>query len=96
MTQDLLWVALATMITPRHPFYDLLVEDAAIASDFVPLYLERNQQTIHGWQLLQTRLQPEDVLYLTIPANGLDRLWRTSDGDSLLDLLEDSFSYGNN
>ena len=38
-------------------------------------------------------LQPQDVLYLTIPASGLDQLWRTpSSDDLLLDRLEDSFS----
>ncbi|MEO0835905.1 MAG: NAD-binding protein [Cyanobacteria bacterium J06642_3] len=93
MTQDLLWVALATLITPRHPFCGQIVQDAAIKADFVPLYLERKQKTLHNWQLLETRLQPEDVLYITIPASGLDQLWRTADADdSLLDRLEDSFS----
>lgn len=91
MTQDLLWVALATMITPKHSFCDRLVRDAAIDADFVPLYLERNGMTLHSWQLLETRLQPQDVLYLTMPASGLDRLWRTPGSDMLLDRLEDSF-----
>jgi Trk K+ transport system NAD-binding subunit len=93
MTQDLLWVALATMITAKHPFCDLNVQQAAIKADFVPLYIERKNQTIHGWQLLETLLQPQDVLYLTMPATGLDQLWRTpSADDSILDRLEDSFS----
>ncbi|MGB5633436.1 MAG: NAD-binding protein [Waterburya sp.] len=93
MTQDLLWVALATMITPKHPFCDQTVENAAIKADFVPLYLERKNQMLHSWQLLKTCLQPQDVLYLTIPASGLDQLWRTSSSDDLLlDRLEDSFS----
>ncbi len=92
MTQDLLWVALATMITPNHPFCGEMVQDAAIKADFVPLYLERKHKTFHAWQLLETCLQPQDVLYLTIPASGLDQLWRTpSSGDLLLDRLEDSF-----
>ncbi|MEM8676498.1 MAG: NAD-binding protein [Cyanobacteria bacterium P01_G01_bin.67] len=92
MTQDLLWVALATMITPKHPFCDQIVQDAAIKADFVPLYLERNHKTLHSWQLLETCLHPQDVLYLTIPASGLDQLWRTSNSDdSMLDRLEDSF-----
>lgn len=91
MTQDLLWVALGTMITPKHPFYHHTVKDAAMNSDFVPLYLERKSYTLHGWQLLETRLQPQDVLYLTMPASGLDQLWRTSNSDDeLLDRLEDS------
>ena len=98
MTQDLLWVALATMITPNHPFCHQTVQDAAIKADFVPLYLERKNldrrnQTLHGWQLLNTALQPQDVLYLTIPASGLDQLWRTSSSDNImLDRLQDSFS----
>ena len=91
MTQDLLWVALATMITPNHPLCNLIVQDAASNADFVPLYLERNNTTLHSWHLLKTRLKPQDVLYLTMPASGLDRLWRNSGADSLLDRLEDSF-----
>jgi Trk K+ transport system NAD-binding subunit len=93
MTQDLLWVALGTMITPKHPFYHQTVQDAAIKSDFVPLYLERQGYTLHGWQLLETRLQSQDVLYLTMPASGLDQLWRTSNADDdLIDRLEGSLS----
>ncbi|NJK56106.1 MAG: potassium channel protein [Pleurocapsa sp. SU_5_0] len=91
MTQDLLWVALGTMITPKHPFYHQTVQDAAMKSDFVPLYLERQRYTLHGWQLLETRLQPQDVLYLTMPASGLDQLWRSSNADDdLVDRLEGS------
>ena len=91
MTQDLLWVALGTMITPNHPFYGQSVRDAAINSDFVPLYLERAGYTIHGWQLLETSLRSQDVLYLTMTANVLDRLWRSpSADDDLLDRLEGS------
>jgi Trk K+ transport system NAD-binding subunit len=76
MTEDLLWVALATMITPRHPFCGKIVKNAAMQSDFVPLYLERSGHTIHGWNLLEISLHPGDVLYLTMPANKLDQLWR--------------------
>lgn len=94
MTHDLLWVALATMVTPNHPFCDLTVKDAAIKANFVPLYLERKNRTLHSWQLLETYLQPRDILYLTMPASGLDRLWRTHNSrnpdDFLLDRLEDS------
>jgi Trk K+ transport system NAD-binding subunit len=93
MTQDLLWVALATMITPNHPFCDRIVQDAASKADFVPLYMERKNMTIHSWQLLETRLQPHDVLYLTMPASGLDQLWRNPGSDLLLDRLEDSFTF---
>jgi len=76
MTDDLLWVALATMITPNHPFCGRQVKDAAIAVNFVPLYAESQGITIHGWPLLEHQLQPNDVLYLTIAANGLQKLWR--------------------
>ena len=91
MTQDLLWVALGTMITPNHPFFAQTVRDAAIASNFVPLYIERAGYTLHGWQLLETPLRANDVLYLTMPANVLDRLWRTRNADDdLLDRLAGS------
>jgi hypothetical protein len=42
----------------------------------VPLYVETNNQTLHGWDLLETNLSPGDILYLTIPANRLYQLWR--------------------
>ncbi|MEA5508803.1 NAD-binding protein [Crocosphaera sp. UHCC 0190] len=76
MTDDLLWVALATLITPKHSFCGKTVKEAAMNADFVPLYLERTSFTIHSWQLLETSLQPGDVLYLTMPANELEQLWR--------------------
>ena len=92
MTQDLLWVALATMLTPNHPFCYQTVREAAIKADFVPLYLERKGRTLHSWQLLEAQLQPQDILYLTMPARGLNRLWRVPNPDDLLlDRLEDSF-----
>lgn len=74
MTQDLLWVAVGTLITPKHPFCNKFIQEAAIEVDFVPLYLERKGQLIRGWQLLETYLKPEDVLYLTIPAYSLEKL----------------------
>ncbi|MEM8831738.1 MAG: NAD(P)-binding protein [Cyanobacteria bacterium P01_G01_bin.19] len=92
MTQDLLWVALATIITPNHPLCDRIVQDVASKTDFVPLYLERHQHTLHSWHLLETRLRPDDVLYLTMPASALYRLWRDPHADFLLDRLEDSFT----
>jgi len=73
---DTLWVALATMITPNHPFCGQLVKEMAIAIDFVPLYIETSSQTIHGWNLLNANLSNGDVLYLTIPATKLEYLWR--------------------
>ncbi len=84
ITQDLLWVALASLITSGHPFVSQTVREAAIKADFVPLYVERNNQTLHGWQLLEIYLQPQDILYLTIPANRLEQLWRTPTSNELI------------
>ena len=78
ITANSLWVALATLITPAHPFCGQRVKEAAMKTDFVPLYLETNYQTIHGWDLLNTYLSAADVLYLTMPAMGLEQLWRTA------------------
>ncbi len=82
MTDDLLWIALATLITPNHPFCGQRVQDAAIAQNFVPLYLESQGEAVHGWPLLQRQLQPQDVLYITIAANGLQKLWRKEPSNS--------------
>lgn len=76
ITRDSLWVALATSISITHPFCCLKVQDAAMLADCVPLYLETNNQTLHGWDLLNTNLCPGDILYLTMPANKLHMLWR--------------------
>lgn len=78
MTAGILWVALATMITPAHPFCGQRVKDVAMDVDFVPLYIEKKQQTTHGWNLLDIELNPGDVLYLTIPATQLELLWRNN------------------
>jgi hypothetical protein len=53
-----------------------------MAADFVPLYVERKGHTIHSWNLLDIYLLPGDVLYLTMPAMGLEQLWRTPPSDS--------------
>ena len=84
MTGDLLWVALGTIITSRHPFCGQPIQQAAITADFVPLYLERNGRTVHGWELLEICLQPQDVLYLTMPASRLEQLWRTPPSPELI------------
>jgi hypothetical protein len=78
MTGDTLWVALATLITSGHPFCGRCVQEVAMDADFVPLYLETRNHTIHGWDLLDYCLNPGDVLYLTMPASGLEQLWRIS------------------
>jgi Trk K+ transport system NAD-binding subunit len=77
ITASNLWIALATLITPAHPFCGKSVQAIAIEVDLVPLYLETNHQTIHGWNLLKASLSTGDVLYLTIPAVRLEHLWRT-------------------
>lgn len=78
MTDDLLWVALATMITANHPFCGKQIKEAAMDADFVPLYLERQDRTIHSWDLLAVNLMPGDALYLTMPATRLEQLWRST------------------
>lgn len=77
MTANKLWIAVATLITPAHPLCGRGVKAVAMAIGFVPLYLETQHQTIHGWELLETSLSSGDVLYLTIPATHLDQLWQT-------------------
>ncbi|WP_250121199.1 NAD-binding protein [Chroococcidiopsis sp. CCMEE 29] len=76
MTGDSLWIALATLITPGHPFCGRIVREVAMDADFAPLYLETSYQTIHGWNLLDACLSVGDVLYLTMPATKLEQLWR--------------------
>ncbi|MDY6938648.1 MAG: NAD-binding protein [Cyanobacteriota bacterium] len=73
-----LWIALSMKITAEHPFFGQRVKDAAMQSDFVPLYLETPCQIFHGWELLETHLCQGDILYMTIPANRLEQLWRVS------------------
>ena len=84
MTDDLLWVALATMITPNHPFCEKAIEEIAPIADFVPLYIARGGENIHGWNLLTTKLINQDVLYLTMPATKLEQLWRVNPSSPLL------------
>lgn len=75
---DSLWVAIATMITPNHPFCGKPVQEASRTADFVPLYIETACQTIHGWNLLEASLSAGDILYLTMPAAKLEQLWRVA------------------
>ena len=78
MTGNSLWVALATQITPEHPFCGRRVKEVAMDGDFVPLYIEMKSQTLHGWDILETSLSAGDVLYLTMPVSGLEQLWRVT------------------
>ena len=84
MTDDLLWVAIATMITPNHPFCEKEIAEISPKADFVPLYITRGEENIHGWNLLDTKLIDRDVLYLTIPATKLEQLWRVTPSSPLL------------
>ncbi len=77
MTADSLWVALATVITPGHPFCGRRVQEVAMEVDCVPLYVVTRCHTVHGWDLLNVSLSAGDVLYLTMPASQLELLWRT-------------------
>lgn len=86
LTDDLLWVAIGIFITPSHPFVGKSVQESAIATNFVPLYLQRHRKTIHSWNLLAATLESEDILYLTIPATGLADLCN-SDNHQLDDQL---------
>lgn len=84
MTEDLLWVALATIITPNHPFCGKVIQEISAEADFVPLYVCRDNQNIHGWDLLETQLVNCDILYLTMPATRLEQLWRVTPSSILL------------
>ncbi len=75
ITADSLWVALAVLITPNHPFCGKRVQDIARTVDFVPLYIEAHGEKIQSWELLSFILNPSDILYLTIPAHRLEQLW---------------------
>ncbi len=87
-----LWVALATLITPHHPLCGQSVKQAAIATDFVPLYLEAPEHTSHGWELLDTTLQAGHVLYLTLPAHRLERLWQPT-AQTFIDAFPSSMTF---
>ncbi|MEM8546373.1 MAG: NAD-binding protein [Cyanobacteria bacterium P01_H01_bin.119] len=77
ITGHSLWVALGTLITPGHPFFGKQVSAIAQEADLVPLYIQTSHGTLHGFDLLSYTLNSQDVLYLTIPANKLEELWRT-------------------
>lgn len=77
MTGNTLWIAIATIITPGHPFCGRRVKEAAMDADFVPLYVETTHQSLHGWDLLESNLSAGDVLYMTLPAKNLQLLWRS-------------------
>jgi Trk K+ transport system NAD-binding subunit len=76
MAGGLLWVAIATLITPHHPFRGKSIQSVARQADLVPLYLESQGCTLHGFALLDATLNSGDILYLTMPAHRLEQLWR--------------------
>ncbi|MBD2579676.1 NAD(P)-binding protein [Oscillatoria sp. FACHB-1406] len=84
MTDDLLWVALATLITSEHPFYGKTIREAAKEADFVPLYVNAEGRSVQGWDLLDVQLLTGYTVYLTIPATRLDQLWRTPSPEFIL------------
>jgi Trk K+ transport system NAD-binding subunit len=75
-TADSLWIALSVSIAQEHPFCGQRLQDVAIAVNLTPLYLERQSRTIHGWELLEVELQPEDIIHLTIEAHNIEQLWQ--------------------
>ena len=82
ITGDILWIALSLLITPTHPFCGKPVQEIAIEADLVPLYLDTPLQSIHGLALLQARLNPGDIIHLTIPAKNIHRLWQAKNVSS--------------
>ena len=74
LSGDLLWVAIATLITPHHPFVNQSIQTVAQTAHLVPLYIETHGRTLHGYDLLEVTLVEGDILYLTMPANRLDQL----------------------
>ena len=78
MAGNLLWVAIATLITPNHPFHNHTIQTIAKATNVVPLYIETQNRTLHGFDLLDITLADGDILYLTMPANRLHQLRRTT------------------
>lgn len=78
MAGNLLWVAIATLITPNHPFHNQSIQTIAKTANVVPLYIESQNRTLHGYDLLDMTLTAGDILYLTMPANRLHQLRRTT------------------
>lgn len=75
LTAGGLWIAIATLITPNHPFCDRILSDVAIRERFTPLYAEFQENRIHGQALLDYRLGNGTVLYLMMPAHQWEQIW---------------------
>ncbi len=78
LTSTGLWIAIATLITPHHPFCDRILSTVAAAEKFTPLYAEWQDQRIHGQALLDYKLVNGTVLYLMMPANRWEQIWTSS------------------
>ena len=55
------------------------MKNIATHADIVPLFIKTAQGGVNGWNLLETVLRDQDVLYLTLPAKRIDQLWRCTD-----------------
>jgi voltage-gated potassium channel Kch len=75
MTRDGLWIAIATLITPKHPFCDRTLQEAAATEKFTPLYVEFNGQAIQGRALLTHVLKDGTILRLMMPVHRWQQLW---------------------
>ncbi|MBE9077710.1 NAD-binding protein [Romeria aff. gracilis LEGE 07310] len=75
MTREGLWVAIATLITPNHPFHNRVLKEAAATEQFSPLYAEVKTKRVHGQALLEMVMLSDTVLYLMMPANRWENLW---------------------
>ena len=75
LTSRGLWIAIATLVTPRHPLFGRQVSECAASEGFTPLYLESEGERIQGRTLLDSFLNNGAVLYLMMPAKAWKRLW---------------------
>lgn len=78
LTSTGLWIAIATLITPNHPFCDCILATVAAAEKFTPLYAEWQDKRVHGQELLDCKLVNGTVLYLMMPANRWEQIWASS------------------
>ena len=80
-TGNSLWVALATVITPEHPFCDRSVKDVAMTADLVPLYVE-TAQNLETAQMAGSRLGTHPLEARPTTVHGwflLDHVLRSGD-----------------
>ena len=70
-----LWLSIATLITPDHPFHARTLKEAASTEGFTPLYAEFGQQCFRGQLLLNMTLTEGIVLSLVMPAQRWENMW---------------------